>query len=1238
MTCATGAATPGGSLTAVLNAVRVLRPKAAFLVGTCLSLDVEKVRMGDVVISSKLTAEGLRTPVSPLLCSLIQDAPYGWVAPLKNPDELKVTVHCNGDILSQSQRENCRCDDICEKYPGAVAIETEGIGVYAAAYDANIEWVIVKGVASYFHQSQPATSEWMSFASTMAASVVAKMLNDPRVFLEWPHYNQGSSDKDQTLLKERVKRKRKRKTYSDQHKADEISDLKEKRPHQESHTSVVNPERFVQYIRRNYKSAVLCPFPWCEDELQFKLDNIFTRLRIVSKTRERSKLTGNVNMTDVFGPHAECENPRVVLIEGNPAMGKTTYCRKLAHDWSLSRIPSDSWFPKVEMLLFLKCRDINEGIANIQDAIDDQLLPVDVERSEKENFFSFIRNYQSRILLVLDGLDEVKNEDLLLPLIEGKVLSDIYLLLTARPEMGARVRRYCDSLLQIVGYSKGDAISYIKKYFRNHSDPSLAKKLKDELAHNDELKELTSSPMNTALLCLLCEETNGMFPTKQTKLYECLVSCAIRRYYARMGVRFDKDDPSERCREQLNQLGLMAFEALLKNRLYFSEEEMRSENVLQLCFVTREPSRSKIKPSECYAFTHKTFQEYFAALYLANQVLTDSKESKALLLNLSPKDNWQVWKFLFLLVAKKDGERAVFLVSCLGAVVSRHVIPEPKNDITEMNWFQSPLELFPVLNDFCVRNLPAPYTNIVRGVLNVIGEWEDFHGVLNDCQRKMAVKLADCIPVDEFDLFLPTPRKLLFFLEYLRGSCTLRKLDLTVGGESSSQSLNIKALARALHTNCVLTHLRLVFVLHGDEIAVLLRDFVESNTTLTHLYLSLQGQIGPSGGSALARALTKNSTLKCLVLKFGSIMDSEALAFADALQTNTTLLQLDLGGNGISGLGTEAICKALQSNHVMTHLDLNGNIIGDSGAEALAGELQSPATQLSYVNLAHCEITSLGAEALAGALKTNRSLTYLSLEVSDISCSATALAEALRLNRTLTHLNLSWNDIGDLGTEVIFEALQSNHVMTHLILHGNTIGNSGAVALAEALKSPATQLSCLDLHGCHITTFGVEILAGALQTNRSLTHLNLASLSISSSATALAEALQLNRTLTDLDLRNNQISDTEAIQLPQTLLDKNNTLAYLKLHDNNIGAEEEASSSISCSVTALAEALQLNRTLTHLDLRYNQISDTEAIQLAQTLLDKNNTLAHLDLFENNIGAEGKAKLELVDKERCFILF
>ena len=53
--------------------------------------------------------------------------------------------------------------------------------------------MIVKGVSSYFHQSQSASDEWMSFASAMAASVVAKMLKAPAVFEEWRHCNQGKS-------------------------------------------------------------------------------------------------------------------------------------------------------------------------------------------------------------------------------------------------------------------------------------------------------------------------------------------------------------------------------------------------------------------------------------------------------------------------------------------------------------------------------------------------------------------------------------------------------------------------------------------------------------------------------------------------------------------------------------------------------------------------------------------------------------------------------------------------------------------------------------------------------------------------------------------------------------------------------------------------------------------------------------------------------------------------------------
>ena len=51
----------------------------------------------------------------------------------------------------------------------------------------------MKGVAGYGDLSQSSNEDWMSFASSMAASLVAHILCDPVVFQGWPHYHQGRS-------------------------------------------------------------------------------------------------------------------------------------------------------------------------------------------------------------------------------------------------------------------------------------------------------------------------------------------------------------------------------------------------------------------------------------------------------------------------------------------------------------------------------------------------------------------------------------------------------------------------------------------------------------------------------------------------------------------------------------------------------------------------------------------------------------------------------------------------------------------------------------------------------------------------------------------------------------------------------------------------------------------------------------------------------------------------------------
>ena len=71
-------------------------------------------------------------------------------------------------------------------------------GVFTAACDSGIEWLIVKGIADYADSSstQQNAKSWRRCACVMAASLVMHILSNPTVFLSWPHYK-GIFDKSQ---------------------------------------------------------------------------------------------------------------------------------------------------------------------------------------------------------------------------------------------------------------------------------------------------------------------------------------------------------------------------------------------------------------------------------------------------------------------------------------------------------------------------------------------------------------------------------------------------------------------------------------------------------------------------------------------------------------------------------------------------------------------------------------------------------------------------------------------------------------------------------------------------------------------------------------------------------------------------------------------------------------------------------------------------------------------------------
>jgi len=102
---------------------------------------------------------------------------------------------------------------------------------------------------------------------------------------------------------------------------------------------------------------------------------------------------------------------------------------------------------------------------------------------------------------------------------------------------------------------------------------------------------------------------------------------------------------------------------------------------------------------------------------------------------------------------------------------------------------------------------------------------------------------------------------------------------------------------------------------------------------------------------------------------------------------------------------------------------------------------------------------------------------------------------------------------------------------------------------------------------------------------------------------------------------------TEGAQLIAAALGSNSSLEHLELAGNILGGHYTAQGFVPdlSGVTALAEALKQNSTLTTLGLRYNKL-DAEAAQHLSNALVSNQSLVELHLSNNDLDAEAAKHL------------
>ena len=992
---------------------------------------------------------------------------------------------------------------------------------------------------------------------------------------------------------------------------------------------VSDPADIIERIRQLYKTCKerVVPLPWCE-HFSFHLNDIFTRLKIVSKEKTRGELTDEItNMTAIFKAHADCQKPRTVLIEGEPGMGKTTYCQKLAYDWATKQEEWDASFPGIEVLLLLKCREIE---IDVWKAIDEQILPVDIDDEAKESFFKFVRKNQSKVMLVLDGMDEADTKKLAMycNLVESKELPGCHIVLTSRHETGMKVRRYCDSLWEIVGFTQKDALGYIHKYFKNRND--LAMKLikriwgytwfvsihidrltrvsdepdvsnesnqshdsetSDEPDVSDEtdepdvyysLEELTQNPLNTALLCVVWEDFKGVFPTSRTQLYIEIVHCVLRRYEKKYGLSSKHDDLISVYKDELKHLGRIALQALLKGELYFEEHEFNGNTIVlsKFGFLSIHAGSSKRKPSSRFGFLHKTFQEFFAGLYLAFKILNGEIDCDSVVTDqIYSNELNQVFLFMSGILASQSEEAAVSLVKSITAKINLITRTSGHVDCRYLDFALC-----------CISECRTNEGNIRSWLLHTLGVHLNVQTLHFQNEKKENIML---------------------FFEALAANSSLTSLSLYKNkiGDSGAASLS-----QALAANSSLTNLILWSNEIGDSGAASLSQALAANFSLTNLTL-WSNYIGDSGAASLSQALAANSSLTNLRLWSNEIGDSGAASLSQALAANSSLTNLDLRDNKIGDSGVASLFHALAANSSLTNLDLSGNKIGDSGAASLSQALAANSS-LTNLDLRDSKIGPSGAASLSQALAANSSLTSLSLYRNKIGDSgAASLSQALAANSSLTNLDLRGNKIGDSGAASLSQALAANSSLTNLDLRDNKIGPSGAASLSQALAANSS-LTSLSLYKNKIGDSGAASLSQALAANSSLTNLDLRDNKIGDSgAASLSQALAANSSLTNLTLWENEIGDSGAASLSQALA-ANSSLTNLDLGGNKIGDSGAAS---------LSQALAANSSLTNLDLSGNEIGDSGAASVSQALA-ANSSLTNLDLRHNKIGDSGAASL------------
>ncbi|EDO41524.1 predicted protein [Nematostella vectensis] len=404
--------------------------------------------------------------------------------------------------------------------------------------------------------------------------------------------------------------------------------------------------------------SLITPLPWMEALSKHTLQHLFKNLLIAEDG-------SFVKLCDLF----ESDNTKKrILLEGNPGIGKTTVSKKLVNSWAShwqghserasDDIPPENIFPpETEIVLLVVCHDL-ENPNDWKDVLR-QSLPEDLSDSAKDIILSYISDNKERVAIVIDGYDELpaSSTKAFDKIFNSKVLQNSYVIVTSRPNTIKPDMRGFFRKLEIKGFDDLEVKEFISSYFTKSREAS--KRLKDRVKKDRRLADFVRNPLFLAMICVVFEDSEDRIKDDLTRedLYNEIVYCLTKRYCKR---RNDDDVEGNRIKLRFNgmylQLGKCAFKGLLKGELSADTAEDLAL-ATQIGFLVKNCPRRQIRSQITLSFFHKSIQEFFAALYIADCLGkgVSGEESHLSLYCLSWRHFYLVFKFdIIALIDKQE--------------------------------------------------------------------------------------------------------------------------------------------------------------------------------------------------------------------------------------------------------------------------------------------------------------------------------------------------------------------------------------------------------------------------------------------------------------------------------------------------------------------------------------------------------------------------------------------------------